>query len=958
MRRRIVTAGTWLALVLVVLVSSAWAGEPPTTPFLRIETGMHTARIQEVGVDAAERFLVTGSIDKTVRVWELETGKLLRIIRPPMAQGNEGQIYAVAMSPDGQTIAAGGSTGFDWEGSSCIYIFDRVTGDMAHRRCGMPSVHALGFSRNGDYLAVGQCCKDGLIVFRTDNYEVVAEDDGYDGSIMSLDWDREGRLVTVADDGTIRLYDASLERIQEVKVPDGQKPWRGAFSPDGSKIAVGFDDDRRVIVLDGRTLDELYRPDVAGVDKGDFSVVAWSADGQTLYAAGDYWKGGTRRIRAWRDGGKGRFVDLEGTERSIGDLRPLANGKLIVVSGGPAIWMLDAKGKRTVFQSAPIADFNAGEEKFLVSPDGTVVQFGYETFGESPARFSIATRSLTLHPSRHTRMAVPLIETPGLRLTDWIESYHPKLNGVPLPLKRDEFSRSLAIGPDGQRLVLGTDWYVRCFDRSGQELWKTEAPDTTWAVNVAKNGKVVVAAHGNGVIRWYRMSDGAKLLTLFPHKDKKRWVLWTPSGYYDASPGGESLVGWRVNRGAEASGDFFPVGQFRATYYRPDVVSRVLALLDVDEALRIADEESGRQAPQGVLTQRLPPVLTILSPHDGDAVSESRVLVRVGVRVPADAPVTRVWPLVDGRPVSDTKGVQVEAGTRADERTITVPMPQRDATITVLAENRHGVSEGVTVQVRWAGRPPAKEFVIKPKLYALAVGVSRYANAKLRLQFAAKDAEDVVRAIGRQRGELYDDVEIKVLTDQGATKDRIVEGLHWLESQVTQHDVALIYLSGHGVTDLKGRYYYLPYQADLDQLRSSGVMFSEIVTTVQGLAGKVLVFLDTCRSGNILAGRKGSRDVTGIINELASAGTGAVVFAASPGDEDSLEDPAWQNGAFTKALVEALERGTGYESEQVTTVNMLDLYIAKRVKELTKGQQRPTTAKPQMVPDFPVAMQR
>jgi len=62
-------------------------------PVLRIETGMHTANITHIGVDAAGRYLVTGSDDKTVRVWELATGRLLRTLRPPIGAGDEGKIY-------------------------------------------------------------------------------------------------------------------------------------------------------------------------------------------------------------------------------------------------------------------------------------------------------------------------------------------------------------------------------------------------------------------------------------------------------------------------------------------------------------------------------------------------------------------------------------------------------------------------------------------------------------------------------------------------------------------------------------------------------------------------------------------------------------------------------------------------------------------------------------------------
>ncbi len=84
------------------------AGEPPKDPILRLETGMHTATIRQIGVDAANRYLVTGSRDKTVRLWDLASGAWLKTFRPPLGKGDEGQIYAVAMSPDGQTVAAGG----------------------------------------------------------------------------------------------------------------------------------------------------------------------------------------------------------------------------------------------------------------------------------------------------------------------------------------------------------------------------------------------------------------------------------------------------------------------------------------------------------------------------------------------------------------------------------------------------------------------------------------------------------------------------------------------------------------------------------------------------------------------------------------------------------------------------------------------------------------------------------
>jgi len=50
------------------------------------------------------------------------------------------------------------------------------------------------------------------------------------------------------------------------------------------------------------------------------------------------------------------------------------------------------------------------------------------------------------------------------------------------------------------------------------------------------------------MLRMERYSDGKERAAFFPHADKKRWVVWTPSGYCDASRGGEELIGWHVNK--------------------------------------------------------------------------------------------------------------------------------------------------------------------------------------------------------------------------------------------------------------------------------------------------------------------------------------------------------------------------------------------------------------------------
>jgi len=984
-----------LSLTLIALLTllphparttTAQTNEPSREPVLRVETGMHTAVINRIGVDAANRYLVTASQDKTIRVWELSSGRLLRVIRPALGAGNEGKLFAVALSPDGSTIAAGGWTSTDGLHES-IYLFDRESGRLIRRLGGLPIViFHLAYSPDGRFLATTLGGKNGVRVFSTAAYAQVGEDRDYGDSSYSADFDRAGRLATTSDDGFIRLYatgrDGSVRLLTKRSAPGGQHPFAVKFSPDGTRLVVGFEDSTKVAALRADDLAPLYAPDTTGVNNGNLSSVAWSADGSTLYAGGPAQDANnTFFIRAWADGGRGSYRDIAGAAAdTIYHILPLRDGGIIYGAGEPSFGVIDAGGRRQLFTTAAIADFRALGQGFLLAPDGTGVGFAYQLFGQAPARFSLADRKLDAAPAGSVNWRPPETEDNGLRVTDWYNTYTPKINGTPLKLKQYERSRSLALAPDRSAFLLGTEYALRLFDRNGAERWQVAVPGVAWAVNISTDGRLAVAAYGDGTIRWYSMKDGRELLAFFPHADRKRWVMWTPSGYYDAAPGAEDLIGWHVNNGRDAAADFFPVGQFRNAYYRPDVVSKVLETGDEQLALRSANEEAGRKQQAADVSKLLPPVVEIVSPSDGAELGAGEVVVRYNLRTPSGEPVTEVRALVDGRPAAAERSVGLPAtGQSGSERELRVTVPAGESLVSIIAANRFASSVPATVRVRARqqsvavnaavvpGRvaPPTRDqFEIRPKLYVLAIGVSNYADPKLKLRFAAKDAQDFAASWERQKGELYREVVVKVLTDDKATKDEVLDGLDWIRKETTSKDVAVVLFAGHGVNDPNGLYYYLPFNADTDKLLRTGVSFSDIKNTVAALAGKTLFFIDTCHSGNVMGTRRGLfgalGELNGVVNELASAENGAVVFAASTGNQFSLENTLWNNGAFTKAVVEGLGGRADYDQSGRgrITLNMLDLYISERVKELTKGRQTPTTAKPQTVPDFPIALKK
>jgi uncharacterized caspase-like protein len=141
---------------------------------------------------------------------------------------------------------------------------------------------------------------------------------------------------------------------------------------------------------------------------------------------------------------------------------------------------------------------------------------------------------------------------------------------------------------------------------------------------------------------------------------------------------------------------------------------------------------------------------------------------------------------------------------------------------------------------------------------------------------------------------IYGDVTVLLATDREVTRSRMVRDLEWLEKQVTSRDAGLIFLAGHGVTDDKQNYWFLPADATPNELRSTGVSKDYLRRTLQVLAGKALFFLDTCHAGQVFAdgaARRGlSRvDINGVINEFTSAENGVVTFASSTGRELALE---------------------------------------------------------------------
>ena len=993
---------------------------PPSKPVLRIETSMHTAPIWRVATDQTGTLVLTASPDKTARLWELKTSsrgsttRLLQTLRLPVGADNEGIIYGCALSQDGRLAALGGITGNEWDGTHCIYLFDTATGTLVRRCTGMQgSVFDMDFSPDGQQLAVGLGVS-GLRIFNTATGTLIAEDRDYGDRIGGLDWKDNRVLATTCDDSHLRRYEMpppapgqrevilQLTPAQKIKTTAGINPNTPRFSPDGKTLAVGFRDVAKVALYSANTLEPMPES-TPGCEStnSSLSVISWSNDGLNLIAGGT-WNDKNKNypIRLWTKSGRGSYRDIPIAQNTILNLTPLPSGGWLFAAGDPCWGVVTQDSTSTkkswTLGSPSTADLRDLGTNFRIAADATAVAFGYRLGNKTPAIFDVRERRLSVGDDLDlSSLRSPRLERSDLTITDWRNTLSPKLNGNPLAISPSEMSRSYAFNLPGSGLVLGADWTLRAFTPRGDQMWWQPAPGAVWAVNLSEMGKIVVAAYADGTIRWHRNDlGGREVLAFFPHADQKRWVLWTPEGYYDCSPGGEDLIGWHVNRGKAEAANFYPAAQFAATFYRPDVIDELLETWDTRDALKLADAKRPGAQPAAVadiakvIAEDTPPAVELPDAvATGLEVNASPLTVRYRVRWPGNQHLRLMRVLVDGLPQTNLRPPLPEAS--GGTASVVVPVPQRDCNVTLFAEMESGrTSEGAVLRVRWAGATPPPppptpvttgtpatvvmpatpaaaptevRDVLKPRCYVLALGCGDYTSLR-DLSAPPSDAQAFADAWAAQKGRRFGTVETVVLNDKGdadhlPTKPNLERSLDWLKAAPVRDDkdVVVLYLGGHAELDSEQDYLFALRDYAQDNATPGSIGVDDLKKKLRKPC-TVLVFLDTCHSaagaGNLAtrpvnyysAEARASRDLTREVNGKI------IVFSAATRDQVSIEDKSLGHGYFTLAVLEALGARKAASSRLPTadadasgelTIGELEAYLLDRVNEMSAGKQNP-----------------
>jgi dipeptidyl aminopeptidase/acylaminoacyl peptidase len=937
----------------------ARAAEGKVKPELVLDPGGHTAQVKKVLFTPNGKELITVGEDKTVRFWDAAGGAPLRTLYPPAGKGDQGRLFAAALSRDGLTLAV---AGYGWDGGEDpVYLIDVPTGQMRRLLKGHTNtVHALAFSRDGRLLASASADRTARIwEVRSGTCKQALT--GHTRSLYGVAFAPDGRrLVTASHDATARLWSVSARRSEAVLRGHRSAVRCVTWSPDGKTIATGsYDLSIRLWESDGtfrKAFDDLGNTITSLAFDRNARTLLFTRGSLGPHVCSVLGLASGREITRFRQHDN---TVLHGALSPDGILAATAGGNDHQVyvwkrAGGTTLHRLAGRGR---------AAWAAGWSK-----DGKAIAWGNTNVGRGPN---------TSAPLEQTFQLADL--EPGPAPADDLSRARTASGSLTLALTTNntiavredgDVTARLKVSPSSnavrcfsflsrERVAVGTNFGLYLFEtRTGKRLREFQGhTGTVWAVAPSPDNRYLLSASDDQTLRIWRPDRDEPLLSLFFAGDD--WIAWTAEGYYACSAGGEKLMGWRVSNGKEKMASFHPAARFRASLYRPDVIKLLLKTGSVEKALAAADKPRGKMSALVGVPAVLPPRVVITAPGSGARLSKAEVEVKATATSVGKYAVRSLRLLLDGRPYKGEAGIRNIAASRlgAASASWTVTLTPGRHKLAVLADSEVSQGRSAEITVSYRGGEAKEEKAPKPTLYILAIGVAKYKAEKLRLNYSARDAEAVVRAFQKHSTSLFKNVHARTLTDKKATRAGILKGVKWLREQMTQRDYAVVFFSGHGERDSDGGLFFLPFDVDPDDLLSTAVPARQFMNPLVALPGKILVLLDACHSGGIDGGkRKSSRSLTDdLVRDLVRDESGLAVMCSSTGREFSLENNTHRMSNFSLAVVEGLSGKARKAPNGAVYLHHLDAYVTDRVKALSKGKQHPVTSKPSTIASFPLA---
>ena len=304
----------WITLLLIYCISLGnWAHfSYGASPPARTLSG-HQGEIFGLAFDPANQILASGSGDHSIRLWDVQTGRLQTILK-----GHTAPVRTLAFSPEGNFLASGAS-------DKTTRIWNLETGkEAASFGSVFGNIRAVAFSPNGEILAsTGDGGSLRLLDWKRKK-ELKAMKSGF-GIIYTVAFSPSGSvLATGSSDTHVHIWDPSSGQRQTVFSGHAKAVLSVAFSPDGSLLASGSADGT-VRLWDVRTGRE--RGVLLG-HAGDVNAVRFTVNGLTVVSAGN---DGT--VRFW-DSATGRSLGILSNHKGPVRAMALAHNGAFMATGG------------------------------------------------------------------------------------------------------------------------------------------------------------------------------------------------------------------------------------------------------------------------------------------------------------------------------------------------------------------------------------------------------------------------------------------------------------------------------------------------------------------------------------------------------------------------------------------------------------------------------------------------
>ncbi|MCE2658624.1 MAG: caspase family protein [Rubrivivax sp.] len=924
--------------------------------FIRLETGTHTAAITQIAVTADGKCLVTAG-ETTLRVWDIETRKPLRTLLGEVSDPAalwDGKVLRFALSHDGRWVVALRSrvevgVNRQWaQPFTQVQIFELATGDLRGAFDFPGLVFDLDLSHDDRYLALAvqpraEGPARGVIEVRSWRGVLRARFKGAPEPLAAID-------VTSADCETLPACALRFLPPEGLASNDYRLLWAGREPHEASRSLLAW-----YAFTAAAGLRAAARIDT------DFIInPATLVIGPAFSAIAAYIHGADRSLdrTVFCQDHRGRPVVRLATEARPAGLAFSPTGHQLLVGMAaehePGVAMVrvsvfdNALGRFTLRSTYYGHDDSVAAAAFL--KDGRVATAGGDN------------HSLHVWSPAFTE-GEPLGVARGVGR----EVHRVGINGV----------GQIAFDTLPSRLLAKTDTGAqRIFDLRTLTL-RPRSPEDPPDFGLFSEAWQVIVFPGSQTIGLKSMrggADGARGftfssgyqetvevltpdLTLFVGADDE-WVIWSTSGYYDASARGARHVGFQINRGAHREALYVPSDRFKG-FYRPDIIQAVIA--HGSEAMA---QTSGVTMAAVDVADMLPPVIEM----DKGGAEQQGEQITFAFTVKSHRkghPVTRVWILHNGQFAWTAPSVKARY-------TVTLPLRRGPNQFAIHAETADAKAIPL-VQVATgsahAQRSTDADAVKKPaqpgKLFLLCVGVADFeargpdaAGTFKPLKFARQDAIAIHNALAKGRfsaglntrstslNRAFESVEASVLLDRDATRAGIITEVQRLCAQISlrsraavpPRDVLFVYLSGHGVRfQGEPELYFWNHDLRLDQLSATGLSLIELGRIITSVPAEVVLAIDACHSGmagsNVLRGLDPEELAQRIqqVNER-----GMYILNAARSEQLAFEHADIGHGFFTKAIVDTLRLDRSLLVEQLKrkerTVSMVGL--ASAVQEL------------------------